>query len=104
MAETNPVDDAFVFENFSRPEDLKNIDDAVLEDIFFGSDDEGSGSASDSEAAEEEEEEEEEEQQVTPSSPSSSPSLPFPRTRLTGDALNAASFPLHSKLLELGLD
>ena len=43
MAETNPVDDAFVFENFSRPEDLKNIDDAVLEDIFFGSDDEGSG-------------------------------------------------------------
>ena len=37
MAETNPVDDSFVFENFSRPEDLQRINDADLEDIFFGS-------------------------------------------------------------------
>ena len=44
MAETNPVDDSLVFENFSRPEDLQRIDDADLEDLFFGSDGEGSGS------------------------------------------------------------
>ena len=50
MAEVNPIDDSYVFENFSRPEDLQKINDADLEDIFFGSEDE-----------EEEEEEEEEE-------------------------------------------
>ena len=49
MAETNPVDDSFVFENFSRPEDLQRIDDADLEDLFFGSEGEGSGSGSEGE-------------------------------------------------------
>jgi hypothetical protein len=47
MAEANPIDDSFVFENFSRPEDLQKIDDADLEGIFFGSDDEESGSVED---------------------------------------------------------
>jgi hypothetical protein len=57
MAETNPVDDTFVFENFSRPEDLQKIDDADLEDLFFGS--EGEGSGSEEEGSEEEGSEEE---------------------------------------------
>jgi hypothetical protein len=57
MAETNPVDDSFVFENFSRPEDLQKIDDADLEDLFFGS--EGEGSGSEEEGSEEEGSEEE---------------------------------------------
>ena len=60
VAETNPVDDSFVFENFSRPEDLQKIDDADLEGIFFGSDDEESGSESGSEKEEEEQEQESE--------------------------------------------
>ena len=40
LAETNPIDESFMFEHFSNPEDLQNIDDAVLEDLFFGSDEE----------------------------------------------------------------
>ena len=56
MAETNPVDDSFVFENFSRPEDLQKIDDADLEDLFFGSEDEGSGSEEEEGEGKEEEE------------------------------------------------
>ena len=55
VAETNPLDDAYVLENFSRPEDLQKIDDAALEDIFFGSDDEGSGSEAEESEAEESE-------------------------------------------------
>ena len=27
MAETNPIDDSYVYENFSRPEDLQKIND-----------------------------------------------------------------------------
>jgi hypothetical protein len=53
MAETNRVDDSLVFENFSRPEDLQRIDDADLEDLFFGSDGEGSGSEEEEEEGEE---------------------------------------------------
>ena len=49
MAETNPVDDSFVFENFSRPEDLQKIDDADLEDLFFGSEEEEEEEGSDEE-------------------------------------------------------
>ena len=68
VAETNPVDDSFVFENFSRPEDLQKIDDADLEGIFFGSDDDESGSESGSEKEEEEQEQEEEEESEKESS------------------------------------
>ena len=63
MAETNPIDDAYVYENFSRPEDLQKINDADLEDIFFGSDveDEDSGSEGEEEKEEEGSKAEEEE-------------------------------------------
>ena len=59
MAETNPIDDSYVYENFSRPEDLQKINDADLEDIFFGSDVEDEDSGSGEEEGEEEEKEEE---------------------------------------------
>jgi hypothetical protein len=41
IAETNPIDETFVNEQFARADDLQNIDDSILEDIFFGSDGEG---------------------------------------------------------------
>ena len=54
IAETNPIDETFVNEQFARADDLQNVDDSILEDIFFGSDGEGEEEEQEESAAESE--------------------------------------------------
>jgi len=55
IAETNPIDETFVNEQFARADDLQNVDDSILEDIFFGSDGEGEEEEGEGEGEEEKE-------------------------------------------------
>lgn len=64
IAETNPIDEAFVNEQFARADDLQNIDDSILEDIFFGSEGEGDEEESEGEGEGEKEKKEDKSKQL----------------------------------------
>ena len=106
VAETNPIDESFMFENYSRPEDLQQIDDADLENIFFGSSDENSGSDSGSEEEkekeeeekeEEEEQEKEKEEEEEESSEPSLPKTPVPGEKGEGEGEKIDDFKIETE-------